>query len=55
MILKNDDYSKFLQNSENSVAARLKKSNLGRDNINKSQEATKAIFDELEKERASKN
>jgi len=54
MILKNDDYSKFLQASENSFANRLKKSGLGRDNINKSQEATKAIFDELEKERESK-
>ena len=55
MILKNEDYSKFLKNSENSFASRLKKSGLGRDNINKSQEATKEIFDELEKERAAKN
>ncbi len=35
--------------------ARLKKSALGRENINKSEEANKAIFDELEKERDSKS
>ncbi len=51
MILKNEDYSKFLQNSENSLSNRLKKSSLGRDNINKSEAASKAAFDELEKER----
>ena len=51
MVLKNEDYSKFLQNSEKSFANRLKKSTLGRDNINKSEEATKAAFDDLEKER----
>jgi hypothetical protein len=54
MVLKNEDYSKFLQNSENSMSARLKKSNLGRENINKSEQANKAIFDELEKERDTK-
>ncbi len=51
MILKNEDYSKFLDSSEKNFNARLKKSGLARDNINKSQEATKEIFDELEKER----
>ncbi len=51
MILKNEDYSKFLQNSENSIANRLKKSGLGRENINKSEAASKVAFDELEKER----
>ncbi len=55
MVLKNEDYSKFLQNSENSMSARLKKSNLGRENINKSEQANKAIFDELEKERDTKS
>lgn len=54
MILKNEDYSKFLENSERTFEARLKKSGLARDNINKSQEATKSMFDELEKERDSK-
>lgn len=54
MVLKNDDYSKFLENSEKSFNARLAKSNLARENINKSQAATKELFDELEKERASK-
>lgn len=54
MVLKNEDYSKFLQNSENNMNARLKKSGLARDNINKSEQATKTMFDELEKERDSK-
>jgi hypothetical protein len=54
MVLKNEDYSKFLQNSEKSLDARLKKSSLGRENINKSEAANKAIFDELEKERGTK-
>lgn len=53
MILKDEDYSKFLKNSENSFKNRLKKSNLGRDNINKSEQAAKTAFDELEKERNS--
>jgi hypothetical protein len=52
MVLKNEDYSKFLEASEKTFAARAAKSNLGRENINRTQEATKALFDELEKERA---
>jgi len=51
MILKNEDYSKFLNDSANSISASLKKSGLARDNIKKSEEVSKAIFDELEKER----
>lgn len=51
MVLKNDDYTKFLQNSERTFQARLAKSKLGRENINQSQAATKELFDELEKER----
>jgi hypothetical protein len=51
MIMKNEDYTKFLENSEKNFAAKLAKSNLGRENINKSQEASKELFDELEKER----
>lgn len=51
MVLTNTDYSKFLENSERTFANRLKKSGLARDNINKSEAASKAIFDELEKER----
>lgn len=54
MVLKNEDYSKFLQNSERNLAASLKKSHLSRENINKSEQASKAIFDELEKERDKK-
>lgn len=52
MVLKNEDFSKFLENSEKTFQARLAKSNLARGNINKAQEATKELFDELEKERA---
>lgn len=55
MILRNEDYSKFLNDSEKSFNAKLKKSGLARDNIKKSEEASKAIFDELEKERGDKS
>lgn len=51
MVLKNDDYSKYIQNSQKMYESRLKKANLSRDNLNKSQEAVKGLFDELEKER----
>ncbi len=51
MVLNNEDYSKFLTNSEKTFATRLAKANLSRENINKSQEASKELFDELEKER----
>lgn len=54
MVLKNEDYSKFLQNSERNLAASLKKSHLSRENINKSEQANQAIFDELEKEKIKK-
>ena len=54
MVLKNEDYTKFLKNSEKNLEARLKKSGLSRDNINKSEQASKALFDELDKERDSK-
>jgi hypothetical protein len=51
MKLGNEDYSKFLRNSQKEYEDKLAKSNLSRNNINKSQEATKDLFDELEKER----
>ena len=54
MVLKNEDYSKFLQNSSDSFSNRLKKSGMGRDNINKAEAASKTAFDELEKERDKK-
>ncbi len=53
MVLKNEDYSKFLENSQKAFEARAAKSNLGRENINKTQAATKELFDELEKERVA--
>lgn len=54
MVLKNEDYSKFLQNSEKTFAALAAKSNISRENINKAQAASKELFDELEKERDGK-
>ena len=51
MILGTEDYSKFLKNSQKEFEDKLAKSNLSRNNITKSQEATKDLFDELEKER----
>ena len=55
MVLKNEDYSKFLESSEKTFAARAAKSELGRENIGKTQAATKELFDELEKEREVKD
>jgi hypothetical protein len=55
MVLLKEDYSKFLENSEKTFAARAAKSGLSRENINKTQAATKELFDELEKERAEKD
>ena len=51
MVLSDKDYSRFLRNSQRMYEQRLKNANLGRDNLNKSQEAVKELFDELEKER----
>jgi hypothetical protein len=51
MILKNEDYSKFLENSQKTFTAKMAKSNIARGNINKAQEASKELFEELEKER----
>ena len=51
MVLGTEDYSKFLKNSQKEFEDKLAKSNLSRNNITKSQEATKDLFDELEKER----
>ncbi len=54
MVLKNEDYSKYLQNSQKMYENRLKQANLSRDNLDKSQAAVKGLFDELDKERAAK-
>lgn len=53
MVLTKEDYSKFLENSQKNLEASLAKSKLSRDNINRSQTATKELFDELEKERGN--
>jgi len=55
MVLNNADYSKYLQNSQKIYEERLKQANLSRENLDKSQEAVKGLFEELDKERASKN
>jgi hypothetical protein len=54
MALENEDYAKFLENGEKTFSARAAKSKLGRENINKTQAATKELFDELDKERVEK-
>lgn len=51
MVLKNDDYSQYLANSQKIYEQRLKEADLSRDNLNKAQVAVKELFDELEKER----
>jgi len=53
MILKDADYSKYLANSQKMFEQRLQNANLARENLNKAQEATKSLFDELDKERES--
>jgi hypothetical protein len=53
MMIDDQDYSKFLKNSQKDYEEKLKKSNLSRDSIDKSQAATKDLFDELEKERGN--
>ena len=51
MTMSEKDYTKYLDVLENSMIAKAKMSQLSRNNINKTQEAVKEIFDELEKER----
>lgn len=51
VVLGSKDYSKFLNSAEKSLGEKLKRSKLSRENINESEKASKAIFDELEKER----
>ncbi|MFT5703122.1 MAG: hypothetical protein ACI9TO_000484 [Rickettsiales bacterium] len=52
MVLKNEDYGQYIQNSQKIYESRLKQANLSRDNLKKSEEAVKSLFDELEKERS---
>ncbi len=51
MVLKAEDYSKYLDNSQKIYENRLKKANLSRENLDKSQAAVKGMFDELDMER----
>lgn len=50
VVLRKGEYNSFLRDNETKLANKLKKSNLGRENINKSQEAVKEIFSELDTE-----
>jgi hypothetical protein len=52
MLLTNKDYSQYIKNSQNTYKKLLENANLSRKNIDKSQEAVKEIFNELESERA---
>jgi len=54
MVLRNEDFSKYLKNGRNDLLEKLKKSNLSRDNIKKSEDASKELFDELDRERGAK-
>lgn len=51
VVLKQSDYLKSLEKSKSSLLEKLKAQNIARESINKSEEATKAIFDELEGKR----
>lgn len=51
--LKEGAYDFFLKSAETTLQSRLKKSKLSRANIDESERASKAIFDELEKERSN--
>lgn len=51
MLLTNKDYSSFIENGQKTFDQLLKKSNLGQDNINKTEAATKSLFEELENEK----
>ncbi len=48
MLLSNKDYTAFIENGQKTFESMLKGSNLGQNNIEKTQEATKALFDELD-------
>jgi len=50
MILKPEAYDSFLKETQTALKDKMKKE-LGRQNINDAEKASKAIFDELEKER----
>lgn len=54
IILKEGAYDFFLKSAETTLQSRLRKSKLSRANIDESEKASKAIFDELEKERNDK-
>ena len=50
VVMNKESYLNSLKDSKESMLATLRAKNLARDSINKSEEATKAIFEELEKE-----
>lgn len=53
VVMKSDAYKFFLNSAETALSSRLKKAKLSRENINESEKAATAIFDELERERTN--
>lgn len=51
MKLSEQDFSKYIQNSQKALEKSLEEANIARENIGKAQEAAKELFDELENER----
>lgn len=50
MLLTNEDYSKFIENSQKTFDSLLNKSDLARNNIDKAKQASDELFEELENE-----
>ncbi len=51
MVLRDEDYSQYLKNSQKTLEKQMKEADIGRENIKKAEEASQKIFDELENER----
>lgn len=49
MLLTQKDFSQYIASSQRNLEAKLNRANLSRENINRSQEASKELFDELER------
>lgn len=51
MVLHDEDFSKYLKNSQRSLERQLQEAKIGRENVKAAEEASQKIFDELENER----
>lgn len=51
MALRDEDFSKYIKNSEKSLQKRLQEANISRENIDNAEKASQKMFDELESER----